>query len=213
MGDFSKSDERSAAQSMRYLISGEISVGEFCILGEPYGNIPLHIKGPATLRSHTVLYMGSTIGSNFITGHHVLVRHNCNIGNNVSVGSSSVLEFCVTIGNNVRIHSHAFIPEYTIIEDDVWIGPRITCTNAKYPKSPGVKHSLKGPVIKKGAIIGANATLLPGITIGENALVGAGSVVTKDIPRGEVWAGNPAKQINMKKNLPYEILESINMSK
>lgn len=196
----------SNVEQDQYVVSGEILVGQFCILGESYGRVPLRIIGPANIRSHTVLYMGSSIGANFATGHHVLIRHGCSIGENVSIGSSSVLEFSVTIGNNVRIHSHAFIPEYTIIEDDVWIGPRITCTNAKYPKSPGVKASLEGPIIKKGAIIGANVTLLPGIAIGENALIGAGSVVTKNVPAGTVWAGNPAKQINLKDNLPYKLI-------
>jgi acetyltransferase-like isoleucine patch superfamily enzyme len=76
-------------------------------------------------------------------------------------------------------------------------------TNAKYPLSPGVKKSLQGPMLKKGAKVGANSTLLPGVVIGENALVGAGSVVTKDVPDHAVVVGNPARVVNTISQLPY----------
>jgi acetyltransferase-like isoleucine patch superfamily enzyme len=76
-------------------------------------------------------------------------------------------------------------------------------TNAKYPLSPGVKDQLAGPVIKRGAKIGANSTLLPGVVIGENALVGAGSVVVDDVPPGAVVVGNPARVIRQISELPY----------
>jgi len=105
--------------------------------------------------------------------------------------------------DNVRIHSQAFIPEYSIIEENAWIGPNVVFTNAKYPLSPGVKEDLKGPTIKKGAKIGANATILPGLVIGQNALVGAGAVVVKDVPDDAVVVGNPAKVISKITALPY----------
>jgi len=108
-----------------------------------------------------------------------------------------------SLGNRVRIHSQAFIPEFSIVEDEAWIGPNVVLTNAKYPLSPGVKDQLAGPVVRKGAKIGANATLLPGVVIGENALVGAGSVVVHDVPAGAVVAGNPAKVIRQISELPY----------
>ena len=125
------------------------------------------------------------------------------IGDEVSVGTLSVIEHHVKIGNRVRIHTQVFVPEYTIIEDDAWLGPNVVITNAKYPLSPGVKETLGGPIIMKGAKIGANATILPGIVIGKNALVGAGSVVTKDVPENAVVVGNPAKVIKLIKELPY----------
>jgi acetyltransferase-like isoleucine patch superfamily enzyme len=125
------------------------------------------------------------------------------IGDNVSVGTLSVVEHHISIGNNVRIHTQVFIPEYSILEDEAWIGPNVVLTNAKYPVSPGVKESLKGPVIKKGAKIGANATILPGVVIGVNALVGAGSVVVHDVPEGAVVVGNPARIIKYISELPY----------
>ena len=95
------------------------------------------------------------------------------------------------------------MPEYSELHDDAWLGPNVVLTNAKYPVSPGVKESLEGPVIGKGAKIGANATILPGVKIGANALVGAGSVVVKDVPANSVVVGNPARVIKELNNLPY----------
>jgi len=110
----------------------------------------------------------------------------------VSIGSHSVVEHHVTIADRVRIHSNVFIPEYSILDEGAWIGPCVVFTNALYPLSPDAKKTLKGPHVCAGAKIGANATLLPGITIGRNALVGAGAVVVNDVPDGKVVVGNPA---------------------
>ena len=107
------------------------------------------------------------------------------------------------IGNNVRIHSQVFVPEYSVLEDNAWLGPNVVLTNAKYPFSPGAKENLKGPIIREGAIIGANSTILPGVVIGQNALVGAGSVVTRDVPGNGVVVGNPARLIKNISSLPY----------
>lgn len=169
-------------------------IGPFSILGNDE-NKKLEIGNNANIRSHTVIYSDNVIGDNFSTGHSVQIRESNIIGNNVSIGTKSVVEHHVIIKDNVRIHTLAFIPEYTIIEDNVWIGPKVTITNAKYPRSKNVKENLKGAHIKRNAKIGANATLLPGITIGENSLVGAGCVVTKDVPDNVVVVGNPAKII------------------
>ena len=115
----------------------------------------------------------------------------------------SVVEHHVEIGNGVRIHTQVFIPEFSVLEDGCWIGPNVVLTNAKYPLSPGVKDSLVGPVIRRNAKIGANATLLPGVVIGEGALVGAGAVVVRDVPPGAVVVGNPARVIRHVSDLPY----------
>lgn len=183
-------------------------VEDYCILGVPprgekEGELKTVIGIKAIIRSHTVIYAGNTIGANFQTGNKVNIRELNEIGNNVSIGTLSVIEHHVRIGDNVRIHSQVFIPEYSVIENGAWIGPNVVLTNAKYPVSPGVKETLKGPFIKKGAKIGANATILPGVVIGENALVGAGSVVVKDVPDGAVVAGNPARIIKNISELPY----------
>jgi acetyltransferase-like isoleucine patch superfamily enzyme len=132
-----------------------------------------------------------------------MLRELNEIGNNVSIGTSSVVEHHVIINDRVRIHTQAFIPEFSILEEACWIGPNVVVTNAKYPLSPDAKKELKGAIIKKNAKIGANSTLLPGITIGENSLVGAGSVVTKDVPSNKVVVGNPAKILEDISELPY----------
>lgn len=183
-------------------------IGDFVIIGEPprgmkRGELKTRIGKNATIRSHTVIYAGNIIGDNFRTGHHVTVREENKIGDNVSIGTSSVVEHHVRIEDNVRIHSQAFIPEETILEAGCWIGPKVVITNAKYPLSPGVKNSLKGATVRKNAKIGANATLLPGIIIGENALIGSGAVVTRDVPAGKVVVGNPARVIRDISELPY----------
>lgn len=183
-------------------------VEDFVIIGTPpkdskAGEIETIIGDNSVIRSHTVIYAGNKIGKNFQTGNKANIRELNEIGNNVSIGTLSVVEHHVKIGNGVRIHTQVFIPEFTILEDESWLGPNVVITNAKYPKSPNAKKGLKGAYIKKHAIIGANSTLLPGITIGEHAIVGAGSVVTKDVLGKSVVAGNPAKLINKIKNLPY----------
>lgn len=186
---------------------------DFCLIGVTprgarEGELPTRIGDGAVIRSHTVIYAGNEIGRNFQTGNKVNIRESNRIGDDVSIGTLSVVEHHVRIGNNVRIHTQAFIPEFSVLEDGCWIGPHVVMTNAKYPLSPGVKESLAGPVIRKGAKIGANATLLPGVTIGENAIVGAGAVVVHDVPAGAVVVGNPARVINDVAKLPYSPIPS-----
>jgi acetyltransferase-like isoleucine patch superfamily enzyme len=192
-----------------HVVLGEGSVIEdFCIVGTPprgarEGELQTSIGEGAVIRSHTVIYAGNVIGRNFQTGNKVNIRESNRIGNNVSVGTLSVIEHHVDIGDGVRIHTQAFIPEFSVLEEGCWIGPHVVLTNAKYPLSPGVKDHLAGPVIRKGAKIGANATILPGVVVGEYALVGAGAVVARDVPAGSVVAGNPARVIRQISELPY----------
>jgi acetyltransferase-like isoleucine patch superfamily enzyme len=197
-------------------IYGNVTLGEgsivedFCIVGTPPrgakdGEVPTTIGDGAVIRSHTVIYAGNVIGTHFQTGNKVNIRESNRIGNHVSIGTLSVIEHHVEIADNVRIHTQVFIPEFSILEEGCWIGPNVVFTNAKYPVSPGVKDSLVGPVIKRGAKIGANSTILPGVVIGEHALVGAGSVVAKDVPPGAVVVGNPARVIRNISELPYSL--------
>lgn len=169
--------------------------------------------GPGShIRSHAVIYAGNRIGARFTTGHFVTLREMNHIGSDVSVGTSSTIEHRTSIGDRVRIHSNVFIPEFTRIEDDVWIGPKVCVINARLPASSQSKNYLAGVEIRKRAIIGANATLLAGITLGERSFVAAGSVVTKDVPAYAVVRGNPARVVDdirelrypdTSKNLPY----------
>ena len=183
-------------------------VEDFCIVGAPPrgsrdGELATTLGDAAVIRSHTVIYAGNVIGRNFQTGNKVNVRESNRIGDNVSIGTLSVVEHHVEIGHNVRIHTQAFIPEFSVLEDGCWIGPNVVLTNAKYPLSPGVKDQLAGPIIRRGAKIGANATILPGVIVGEHALVGAGAVVVRDVAPGSVVAGNPARVIRQISELPY----------
>lgn len=164
-------------------------------LGKQEGELQTIIGARSVIRSHTVIYAGNVIGDEFVTGHGVMIREENRIGRGVSIGTHSIVEHHVTIGDGVRIHSQAFIPEYSVLEDGCWIGPNVVFTNARHPLCPKAKECLRGPTIRRGAKIGANATLLPGVTVGENALVGAGSVVVDDVPDRTVVAGNPARPI------------------
>jgi len=184
----------------------DATVGQYVILGEaPAGmeRMPTVIGAKAVIRSHTLIYHGNRIGDGFQTGHHVMVRELNHMGDNVSLGTGSVVEHHVVIGNRVRMHSQVFVPEYCVLEDECWLGPRVVLTNARYPGSPEAKKHLKGVVVGRSARIGANATVLPGVIIGENALVGAGAVVVRDVPAGVVVAGNPARIVNSIDKLPY----------
>ena len=122
-----------------------------------------------------------------------VVFPNCAIGENCNICSHCLIENDVKIGNNVTIKCGVQIWDGIEIEDDVFIGANVTFTNDKYPKSKNTDWTLLRTRICKGASIGAGSTLLPGITIGTNAVVGAGSVVTKSIPDNELWLGNPAR--------------------
>ena len=202
----------SAASNYRLYLGVRLGplarIEDYCVIGVPprgtvEGECETVLGAEAHIRSHTVIYAGNVIGSSFQTGNKVNIREMNRIGDNVSVGTLSVIEHHVEIGNNVRIHSQAFIPEFSVLEDEAWIGPNVVLTNAKYPLAPGVKESLKGPRIKRGAKIGANATILPGVIVGVNALVGAGAVVVTNVPDGAVVVGNPARVIRQILELPY----------
>lgn len=178
----------------------DVTLDDWVVLGRPPrgaapGELPLEIGDASVLRSHTVVYAGSRIGRGFQTGHGVIIRERCTIGDDCSVGTGSILEFAVTLGNGVRLHSGVFVPEHSVLEDRCWIGPRAVLTNAKFPASPRATQLLRGVRVGRDARVGANATLLPGVVLGEACLVGAGSVVTRDVPAGAVVVGNPARVV------------------
>lgn len=123
--------------------------------------------------------------------HDQVNLYKCKIGKNCKIDAYVYIEEGVTIGDNCKIRPFVFIPTGVVIEDNVFIGPNVTFTNDKYPKARG-EWALLRTRVKKGASIGSNSVILPGVTIGEEALVGAGSVVTRDVPSRAVVAGNPA---------------------
>lgn len=193
-------------------IGTNAQIGDFVIIGVPpkgQGILETTIGDSAIIRSHTVIYAGNKIGNNFQTGHGVNIREENEIGNGVSIGTHSIIEHHVTIKDGVRIHSNVFIPEFSCLEENSWVGPCAIFINALHPLCPKAKQCRKGPTIRRGAKIGAGAVIFPSITIGEMALVGAGAVVTKDVPPRKVVVGNPAKVIRDIKDLecPYGLVE------
>lgn len=181
-------------------IGKNVVIEEFCIIGKPpkdkkNGELETIIGDNSVIRSGTVIYAGNKIGDNFNTGHNVVIREENDIGNNVSIGTLSCIEHHIKIEEGARLHSQVFIPEFTIIKKNAWIGPNVVVTNARYPRSKNVKSTLNGATIEENAKIGANVTTLPGVKIGKNVLIGSGSVVTKDIDENKVAVGNPAKII------------------
>lgn len=126
--------------------------------------------------------------------------HLSNISNKAKIGEASVIHAPVVIhddvviGKKCKVQAFAFLCNGVELQDEVFIGPHVCFTNDKHPHAQG-DWELKRTVVGKGANIGANSTILPGIKIGEGATIGAGSVVTKDVPDNETWVGNPAKQL------------------
>jgi len=171
-----------------------------CILGKAprgaaEGELKLVIGPGAVIRPFTTIYAGSSFGARLQTGQGASVREDNNVGDDVSIGTNAVLEFGNRIGDRVRIHSGCFL-ELVTIEDDVFVGPNVVFTDDPHPMGcPRYQDCKGGAVVRRLARIGANSTILPGVTIGEGALVGAGSVVAHDVPPGAVVTGNPARVI------------------
>jgi acetyltransferase-like isoleucine patch superfamily enzyme len=137
----------------------------------------------------------SNIGVDTYVWQYSIILKGAHIGSNCNINCHVFIENDVIIGNNVTIKSGVQIWDGLRIEDNVFVGPNVTFTNERYPRSKQYPTDFQKTVLKKGASIGANSTVLGGIVVGENSLIGAGSVVTKDVPANELWVGNPAKKI------------------
>jgi acetyltransferase-like isoleucine patch superfamily enzyme len=153
---------------------------------------PLVLGPGALLRSGTVIYEASSIGARFETGHNVVVREECAIGDDVSVWSNTVIDYGCVIGDRVKIHCNGYIAQFTELQDDAFLAPGVTIANDLFPGDEASARAMAGPLIGEGAQIGVNVTILPYVRIGAGAIIGAGSVVTRDIPPGTIAFGNPA---------------------
>lgn len=188
-------------------IGKNCTILENVILGYPSGNVlnqvltknqkiedfPFNgvaIGDNALIRPNCTIYCDVTIGNDLRTGHNAMVREMTTIGNGVLIGTNVIIDGSTKIGNHVSIQGNVYIPTNTVIEDNVFLGPCSVLANDKYPIR--VKYDLKGPILRKGASLGANSTILPGVEIGEGAMVAAGSVVTKDVPAWKLAIGAPA---------------------
>lgn len=155
---------------------------------------PLIIGDDINIGCNCVIYRGTKIADGVLVADLASIREHVSIGQNTIIGRVATVENNTSIGENVTVQTNSYVTADMIIEDNVFIGPCFVSSNDKYMGRGNYDH--KGPILKKDAKIGANATLLPGITIGESAVVGAGAVITKDISKSKVVVGNPARELN-----------------
>ena len=163
-------------------------VGE--LPGRKIADLTLSIGPHAIIRSFSVIYAGSRIGAHLETGHGAVIREENRIGDDFSIWNNSTVDYGCVIGSRVRVHTGVYIAQFTVIEDDVFLAPGVMIANDRHPIC---RDCMRGPTIKRAARVGINATLLPEIVVGEAALVGAGAVVTRDVPARAVVVGNPAR--------------------
>ncbi len=146
------------------------------------------------------------IAPDVVLGKNVTIQcfvnlYGCSIGDNTKIGAFVEIQKSAKVGKNCKISSHTFICEGVTIKDDAFIGHNVTFINDKYPEATNQRGNLQAEedwsvvptIVEEGASIGSGVTILCDVTIGTGAIIGAGSVVTRDIPAGEIWAGNPAR--------------------
>jgi acetyltransferase-like isoleucine patch superfamily enzyme len=165
---------------------------------------PLELGEGTIVSTGSVVFAGTKVGARVILGDQSCVRERCALGDDVVVGRGSLVENDTTIGARTKIQAHAYVTAYSTLEEDVFIAPCVGTTNDNCMGRTERRHELrKGPTIRRGARIGGGAVLLPGIEVGEEAFVGAGAVVVRDVPPRALVVGNPARQL---RDVPEEEL-------
>lgn len=181
----------------RVYLGNNSFVAANCILGEYLSDFcggnrtsvhSLIVGENSIIRSGCIIYTDSIIGAHFQTGHQVTIREKTQIGNNVSIGTLSDIQGNCKIGNYVRMHSNVHIGQLSIVDDYVWIYPYVVLTNDPTPPS----ETFKGVHVCSFAVIATGSIIMPGLEIGQDALIGAGAIVTKSVNKYEVAVGNPA---------------------
>ncbi len=155
---------------------------------------PTEIGDGTVVSTGAVVFAGTTIGARVIVGDQTCVRERVRVGDDVVIGRGSLIENDVTIGALTKIQAMAYITAYSTLEDNVFIAPCVVTTNDDFMGRTERRHDLiQGPTIRRGARIGGGAVLCPGVEIGEEAFVGAGAVVTKDVEPRTLVVGSPAR--------------------
>jgi acetyltransferase-like isoleucine patch superfamily enzyme len=155
---------------------------------------PLELGAGTIVSTGAIVFAGTKIGARVIVGDQACVRERCEIGDDVVIGRGSLVENDTTVGALTKIQANAYITAYSTLEEEVFIAPCVATTNDNFMGRTERRHELvKGPTIRRGARVGGAAVLCPGIEIGEEAFVGAGAVVIRDVPARTVVVGNPAR--------------------
>jgi acetyltransferase-like isoleucine patch superfamily enzyme len=155
---------------------------------------PAEIGDGTIVSTGAIVFAGTTIGARVILGDQSCVRERVSVGDDVVLGRGSLIENDTTVGAMTRIQADAYITAYSTLEEHVFVAPCVVTTNDNYMGRTEQRHELmKGPTIRRGARVGGGAILCPGVEIGEEAFVGAGAVVTKDVPPRALVVGNPAR--------------------
>jgi acetyltransferase-like isoleucine patch superfamily enzyme len=157
---------------------------------------PLELGAGTIVSTGAVVFAGTTVGERVIVGDQACVRERCAIGDDVVIGRASLVENDTSVGARTKIQANAYVTAYSLLEEDVFIAPCVVTTNDNFMGRTEKRLELmKGPTIRRGARVGGGSVLLPGIEIGEEAFVGAGAVVIRDVPPRALVVGNPARQI------------------
>lgn len=175
-------------------LGDDCRIESHCVVGHPTpaaAGEPLRIGPFGLVRSHSVLYQGSTFGERLETGHHATLREGLDVGRNLRVGTNSDLQGRARIGDYVRIHSRVFVASGAALGSFVWIFPGASLTNDPHPPS----NVISGVTVGDYAVVAANACVMPGIRVGYRAVIGANSLVTKDVPPDQVVLGVPAEPL------------------
>jgi acetyltransferase-like isoleucine patch superfamily enzyme len=157
---------------------------------------PLELGAGTVVSTGAVVFAGSSLGERVIVGDQACVRERCTIGNDVVIGRGSLVENDTEVGARTKIQADAYVTAYSLLEEDVFVAPCVVTANDNFMGRTERRHALRrGPTIRRGARVGAAAVLLPGIEIGQEAFVGAGAVVLRNVRARAVVVGNPAREI------------------
>jgi len=157
---------------------------------------PARIGDGTVVSTGAIVFAGSTVGANCVVGDQSCIRERVTLADDCILGRGSLIENDTTVGAGTRIQAEAYITAYSTLEEDVFIAPCVVTTNDNFMgRTEQRKALMKGPTIRRSARIGGGAILCPGVEIGEEAFVGAGAVVVRDVPARAVVVGNPARQL------------------